>query len=105
MLATASDLRIFFTTVDKEPGDVGVDDMLGFITAQGIPVSDPKIIRIRDGESGLSAATIKRRLSLLSGLFGYLVMTGEREANPVPRGLAEVPFPTGVQCNGEGQAR
>jgi len=88
LLATASDLRIFFTSVDKEPDDVVVDDVLAFITAQRMPVSDPKIVRIRDGESGLSAATIKRRLSSLSGLFSYLVMTGEREANPVPRGLA-----------------
>jgi len=88
LLATASDLRIFFTTVDREPADVMVDDVLAFITEQRRPVSDPKIIRLRDGESGLSATTIKRRLSSVSGLFSYLVMTGEREANPVPRGLA-----------------
>ncbi len=88
LLATASDLRVFFTTVDKEPVDVVVDDVLSFITAQRMPVADPKIVRIGDGESGLSAATIKRRLSSVSGLFTYLVMTGERGDNPVPKGLA-----------------
>ena len=88
LLATASDLRIFFTTVDKEPADIVVDDVLAFITAQRTPVLDPRIVRLRDGESGLSAATIKRRLSSVSGFFSYLVMTGERKANPVPRGLA-----------------
>jgi hypothetical protein len=41
-----------------------------------------------DGESGLSARTIKRRLASVSGLFGYLVITGERSSNRVPRGLA-----------------
>ena len=88
LLATASDLRVFFTSVDKEPADVTVDDVLSFITAQRQPTLDPKIVRIRDGESGLTAATIKRRLSLVSGLFSYLVMTGERDGNPVPKGLA-----------------
>jgi len=88
LLATTSDLRVFFATVDKEPADVVVDDVLVFITAQRRPLSVPKLVRIRDGESGLSAATIKRRLSSVSGLFSYLVMTGERDGNPVPKGLA-----------------
>ena len=88
LLATASDLRVFFTAVDKEPTEVTVDDVLSFITAQRQPTLEPKIVRIRDGESGLTAATIKRRLSLVSGLFSYLVMTGERDGNPVPKGLA-----------------
>ena len=46
------------------------------------------MIRLVDGESGLSARTIKRRLSSLSGLFGYLVLCGDIERNPVPRSLA-----------------
>ena len=88
LLAATSDLRVFFTSVDKEPVDVGVDDVLRFISMQRTATLDPKIVRIRDGESGLTAATIKRRLSLVSGLFSYLVMTGERDSNPVPKGLA-----------------
>jgi len=49
---------------------------------------DRKVVRLVDGESGLSARTIHRRLSSISGLFGYLVACGEVESNPVPRGLA-----------------
>jgi integrase/recombinase XerD len=40
------------------------------------------------GEAGLSARTIKRRLSSVSGLFSYLVLCGDVAVNPVPRGLA-----------------
>jgi len=88
LLATTSDLRVFFTEVDKEPADVVVADVLDFISAQRKPLFDGKVVRISDGESGLSASTIKRRLSSVSGFFSYLVMVGERESNPVPKGLA-----------------
>ena len=88
LLATTSDLRVFFTEIDKEPADVEVTDVLEFITAQRRPLFEGKVVRISDGESGLSASTIKRRLSSVSGFFNYLVMIGEREANPVPKGLA-----------------
>ena len=42
-----------------------------------------------DRESGLSARTIARRLSSVSGLYAYLVARGDTpvQANPVPRGL------------------
>ena len=49
---------------------------------------DPWGVRLVDGESGLSARTIKRRLSSVSGLYSYLVLCGEVAINPVPRGLA-----------------
>ena len=88
LLATASDLRVFFTEVDKEPADVVVADVLAFITAQRKPRLDANVVRLKDGESGLSSSTIKRRLSSVSGLFSYLMMIGEREANPVPKGLS-----------------
>jgi len=88
LLATVSDLRVFFTTVDKEVADIKVDDVLSFIASQRMPVIDPKVIRIKDGESGLCASTIKRRLSSVSGFYSYLVMTGELKANPVPKGLS-----------------
>ena len=88
LLAAASDLRVFFTEVDKEPAEVEVADVLAFIAAQRRPVIAGNVVRLRDGESGLSAATIKRRLSSVSGLFAYLVLMGEREQNPVPKGLS-----------------
>ena len=88
LLATASDLRVFFTAVDKELSEVETADVLAFITAQRRPLVAENVVRLRDGESGLTAATIKRRLSSVSGLFAYLQMTGERERNPVPKGLS-----------------
>jgi site-specific recombinase XerD len=47
------------------------------------------VVRLADGEKGLSARTIKRRLSSVSGLFSYLVTRADvgLAANPVPRGL------------------
>jgi site-specific recombinase XerD len=88
VLATASDLRVFFGVVDKQPDAVTTADVLEFMTSQRAPRGDGRVVRLADGEAGLSARTIKRRLSSVSGLFGYLVMLGEMSANPVPRGLA-----------------
>lgn len=88
VLATVSDLKIFFAEVAKEPAEVTTEDVLGFLTAQRAPRYDGKVVRLADGESGLMASTIRRRLASVSGLYSYLVMTGEVEANPVPRGLA-----------------
>ena len=47
------------------------------------------MVRLADRESGLSARTIARRLSSVSGLYAYLVARGDTpvRANPVPRGL------------------
>jgi site-specific recombinase XerD len=86
VLAAGFDLKIFFTLVPKDPGEVTTADVLGFITAQR-SVGDPNVIRLVDGESGLSARTIKRRLSSLSSMFGFLVARGDVDSNPVPRGL------------------
>jgi hypothetical protein len=38
------------------------------------------------GPSGVSARTVRRRLSSVWGLFGFLHARGDVEANPVPRG-------------------
>jgi integrase/recombinase XerD len=48
-----------------------------------------KVVRIADGEAGLSAATIRRRLAAVSSFYGYLLTRGDVgvESNPVPRGL------------------
>ncbi len=47
-------------------------------------------MRIADGSSGLSAATIKRRLAAVSSLYGYLITRDDVDVtvNPVPRGIA-----------------
>ena len=45
-------------------------------------------VRIEDGEAGLSARTIKRRLASVTGLFEYLIIRGVVAKNPVPQGLS-----------------
>ncbi|MGK0277070.1 MAG: integrase/recombinase XerD [Ilumatobacter sp.] len=88
--AYAHDLKVFFEVVGKEPSEVTSADVLGFVTAQQRPRAGAEnLVRISDGGSGLSAATIKRRLAAVSSLFGYLMVRGDTGvvANPVPRGL------------------
>lgn len=90
VIATAFDLKVFFTVIDKDPGEVTVTDVLAFIKAQREPRRGAKVVRIEDGEQGLSARTIKRRLATIAGLYEYLIIRGDTavERNPVPRGLA-----------------
>jgi integrase/recombinase XerD len=68
LLAVAYDLRVFFRVVAKEPEQVTTGDVLGFITEQRRPRHGDNVVRLEDGEAGLSARTIKRRLSSVSGL-------------------------------------
>jgi len=88
-LAVAFDLKVFFSVVPKDPADVTTADVFAFIKAQRHPRLGERVVRLEDGESGLSARTIARRLSSISGLFNYLVARGDRGVtrNPVPRGL------------------
>jgi integrase/recombinase XerD len=90
VLATAFDLKVFFSIVDKEPVDVETIDVLAFIKEQRRPRHGAKVVRIEDGEAGLSARTIKRRLATIAGLYEYLIIRGDAGVtrNPVPRGLA-----------------
>ena len=90
VLATAFDLKVFFSVIVKDPADVVTADVLEFIKAQRQPRRDAKIVRIEDGESGLSARTIKRRLATIAGFYEYLIVRGDTSVarNPVPRGLA-----------------
>lgn len=83
-LAAGYDLKVFFSAIEKDPAEVTTADVLDFITAQR---GDRRVVRIADGESGLSARTIQRRLSSISGLYAFLCACGDVEANPVPRGL------------------
>lgn len=88
-LATAYDLKVFFEVVGKEPAQVGSSDVFAFVAEQRAPRQE-NVVRIEDGEAGLSARTIARRLSSIAGLFEYLLVRGDAgvDRNPVPRGLA-----------------
>jgi site-specific recombinase XerD len=89
-LAVASDLKIFFEVVGKEPAAVTAADVFAFLEAQRAPRQGPNVTRLEDGESGLSARTIARRLSTVRGLFAYLLVREDTGVvrNPVPTGLA-----------------
>ena len=88
VLAAGYDLRVFFSVVGKPATEVTAADVLGFITAQrtgrtaAVPLSPAE-----DGVGGVSAATVARRLSMVSGFFAFLQVRGDVPANPVPRGL------------------
>jgi integrase/recombinase XerD len=89
-LATAYDLKVFFTVVGKEPAAVTAADVFAFLKAQRAPRRGAGVLRFEDGETGLAARTIARRLSTVSGLFAYLAARGDAgvRINPVPRGLS-----------------
>jgi integrase len=84
--AVGFDLKAFFAVVGKDPVEVTAVDVFDFLADQR---GDRAVIRLADRESGLSARTIARRLSSVSGLYAYLVARGDTavRANPVPRGL------------------
>ena len=85
--AVAHDLKTFFSGVEKPATEVVPADVFDFLAQQR---GDRTVIRMSDGESGLSARTIARRLSSVSGFYSYLVARGDAgvDANPVPRGLS-----------------
>jgi integrase/recombinase XerD len=86
LTATVFDLKTFFTVVARDPVEVTSADVFEFLAAQR---GDRRVVRITDRESGLSARTIARRLSTVSGFYAYLVARGDTSVsvNPVPRGL------------------
>lgn len=85
--AVAHDLKTFFGVVGKDPAEVTTADVFEFIADQR---GDRTVVRLSDRESGLSARTIARRLSSISGLYAFLVARGDTAvtSNPVPRGLS-----------------
>ena len=85
--ATVFDLTTFFTVVSKPPVEVRPVDVFDFLVHQR---GDRKVGRISGGESSLSARTIARRLSSVSGSYSYLLARGDTAMtmNPVPRGLS-----------------
>jgi site-specific recombinase XerD len=86
VLAVAYDLKVFFTAVGKSPRRVRTADVLGFMTAQRAG-GQGRLQVADDGAGGVSARTLRRRLSSVSGLYGFLHARGDVLANPVPRGL------------------
>jgi integrase/recombinase XerD len=84
--AVAFDLKAFFTVVTKDPVAVAPVDVFEFLAHQR---GDRTVVRLADRESGLSARTIARRLSSVSGLYAYLIARGDTpvRVSPVPRGL------------------
>ena len=66
-LATAYDLRVFFSVVGKEPGAVTRTDVFAFLAKQRAPRRGETVVRLDNGEQGLTARTIARRLSSVSG--------------------------------------
>ena len=85
--AVAFDLKTFFTVIVKAPTDVAAVDVFDFLAVQR---GDRSVVRLADRESGVSARTIARRLSSVSGFYSYLIARGDTvvRSNPVPRGLA-----------------
>lgn len=88
VLAVVSDLGIFLSLVGKDPTAVKTDDVLRFVADQRAPRFEGKVVRLADGEAGLRASTIKRRLSSVSGFYSFLVMIDVIDRNPVPAGMA-----------------
>jgi integrase/recombinase XerD len=86
VLAAAYDLKVFFTTVKKTPRRVRPVDVLAFMTAQRTGGEGRLQVTGRDA-GGVSARTLRRRLSSVSGLYGFLLARGDVAVNPVPQGL------------------
>ena len=89
VLAVAYDLKVFFEVVGKAPERVRPADVLGFMTAQrtGQTSLSQQLQPVQDEARGVSSRTVRRRLSSVSGLFGFLHVRGDVSTNPVPRGL------------------
>ena len=89
--AAAYDLKVFFRVVGEPPEQVRPADVLAFITAQRTGQAGERGVlqplKARDQPGGVSAATVRRRLSIVSGFFAFLQARGDVTANPVPRGL------------------
>ena len=86
VLAVAYDLKVFFTVVAKPPRRVRPVDVLAFMTAQRAG-GDGRLQVAGAGPGGVSPRTLRRRLSSVSGLYGFLHARGDVSVNPVPRGL------------------
>jgi site-specific recombinase XerD len=86
VLAVAYDLKVFFTAADKPPEAVTTADVLAFMTAQRTG-GRGRLQLAGEYAGSVSARTLRRRLSSVSGLYSFLQARGDVTANPVPRGL------------------
>jgi site-specific recombinase XerD len=77
---------VFFTVVGKDPVEVTVADVLGFIRTQR-STGAGIVVHLTDRGGGLALSTVRRRLSTVSGFYGYLTALGVVEVNPVARGM------------------
>ena len=71
VLAVAYDLKVFFTAVKKTPRRVRPADVLAFMTVQRTG-GDGRLQVAGPDAGGVSARTLRRRLSSVSGLYGFL---------------------------------
>jgi integrase/recombinase XerD len=76
VLAVAYDLKVFFTVVGKPPRRVRPVDVLAFMTAQRAG-GEGRLQVTGAGDAGVSARTLRRRLSSVSGLYGFLHARGD----------------------------
>jgi hypothetical protein len=74
VLAVAYDLKVFFDVVAKSPRRVRPVDVLAFMTAQRSGREGR--LQVAEPGAGVSARTLRRRLSSVSGLYGFLLARG-----------------------------
>ena len=92
VLAAAYDLKVFFTVVGKPPRGgpacrcAGVHHRAAHRPRLAGMACCSRLVRAAE-PAGVSAATVRRRLSIVSGFFAFLQARGDVPANPVPRGL------------------
>ncbi len=86
--AVAFDLKMFFSVVDKDPVEVTPADV--FELPGRVSAAIARWSGWRIGESGLSARTIARRLSSVSGLYAYLVARGDTRCGRKPGAAGSV---------------
>jgi hypothetical protein len=96
VLAAAFDLKVFFTVVGKEPGDVRPVDVLAFVTAQRLGRSsiDGMVQPVDDNdEAGVSLRTVRR--PVVDGVRAVCVPACPRRCCGEP-GAARVADPPGT---------
>jgi site-specific recombinase XerD len=72
--AYAHDLKAFCTVVTKDPVEVTPADVMAFVTEQHQPRPGAEnVVHFPDAGSGLSPATVMRRLAAVSAFYGYLL--------------------------------
>ena len=85
----ARDLQAFLNVVQKPVLEVNPRDIFAFIEHQLESARPRRPPRGVGDVAGLSPHTVRRQLSAISGLYGYLSVCGDTPVknNPVPRGL------------------